>query len=311
MKYIFPFPFEQIPKGSAVVIYGARFIGREYLAQVQEKKCYELMYVVDKNYEQIEGMDVVSPKRLMDDTEFDFVVIASFRYVDSIYMDLIKLGVPEDKIVSAFCLKTKSYADYCEDYIVSVIFKLLGKEKFSYIDVGANDPYKSNNTAYLYINGCRGINVEANPDLIDKLRNERPEDIVINCGVGVSAGTFPYFMFENSALNTFSEKVTEARKSAGIKVTNVMQIPMLTLSEIIDRYANGKWPDFLSIDIEGLDYEVLDSCDFSRDYPLVICAEIAGGRAVEILDKKGFVTLHRTSGNTIAVHKKIMQGVLI
>jgi FkbM family methyltransferase len=312
MKYTSLFPFEKVPKGSAIVIYGAGFIGREYLAQVQEEKCYELLYMVDKDHEKIrslKGVDVLEPQKLLCGANYDFVVIASKSYLYSIYEDLKKLGVPESKVIMTGSGEHKSYAHCHEDYIVYTIFKLLGKERFSYIDIGANDPYTNNNTAYLYMRGCRGINVEANPSLIDRLKQERPEDIVVNCGVGVERGVFPYYAFESHGHNTFSREMAEARQSVE-KTFDIMQIPVVTLQEIIDQYADGIWPDYLSIDIEGLDYEVLNSCDFSSGSPIVICVEMnRDAESMKRFEEKGFTLFHITYFNMIYVRSDIMHRI--
>lgn len=53
----------------------------------------------------------------------------------------------------------------------------MGIKKPSYIDIGAHHPYEISNTAIFYMNGCRGVNVEANPNLIDEFYKERPDDI--------------------------------------------------------------------------------------------------------------------------------------
>ena len=56
----------------------------------------------------------------------------------------------------------KSFSQCGEDLIVNYIFGLRGITKPTYLDIGANDPFYLNNTALFYINGCRGINIEAN-----------------------------------------------------------------------------------------------------------------------------------------------------
>ncbi|MDR1246033.1 MAG: FkbM family methyltransferase [Clostridiales Family XIII bacterium] len=311
MNYNYLFPFEKIKKGSRIVLYGGGLVGREYIRQIREKDYCEILYIVDRNCESICGsldIDVFPPEKLLD-KDFDCVVIASYWYADSIWLDLKAMKIPMTKVVSAFRLGLKPFASSGEDVAVAMIFKLLGKEKFSYIDVGANDPYKGSNTAYLYLNGCRGIDVEANPDIIDALRKERADNIVVNVGVGVQNGILPYYMFENNAFNTFSETVANAYQNGGKRFAGIRKIPVLTLFDIIEQYANGTWPEFLQIDIEGFDYEVLAGCDFSESgAPTVICTE-ASDRDIEqmntMLDRKGYIPFHKTINNMIYLRKEV------
>lgn len=72
----------------------------------------------------------------------------------------------------------------------------MGIKKPSYIDIGAHHPYEISNTAIFYMNGCRGVNVEANPNLIDEFYKERPDDINICCGVGNHPGKMPFYMID-------------------------------------------------------------------------------------------------------------------
>src|SRR5689334_18987985 len=59
-----------------------------------------------------------------------------------------------------------SYSQCGEDIIIDHVFRLRGIPSPSYIDIGANHPYFINNTAMFYERGCRGINIEANPQLL-------------------------------------------------------------------------------------------------------------------------------------------------
>jgi FkbM family methyltransferase len=310
MECNYLFPFEKVKKGSRIVLYGGGLVGQEYIQQIRQKDHCDILYIVDRNYESLResfDIDVFPPEKLYD-KDFDCVVIASYWYADSIWLDLNAMKISVTKVVSAFRLGLRPFASCGEDIAVTMIFKLLGKEKFSYIDVGANDPYKGSNTAYLYLNGCRGIDVEANPDIIDALRKERADNIVVNVGVGVQNGILPYYMFGNNVFNTFSKTTAEMCQNAGRQLVGIKEITVLTLSEIIEQHANGVWPEFLQIDIEGFDYEVLAGCDFSGNgAPTVICAE-ASDRDIEqmntMLDRKGYIPFHRTVSNMIYLRKE-------
>src|ERR1035437_2058923 len=82
----------------------------------------------------------------------------------------------------------KSYSQCGDDLNIDYVFRWRGIAHPSYIDIGANHPYSISNTAIFYENGCRGINVEANPQLIFVFQAARPDDINLNVGIGDKEG---------------------------------------------------------------------------------------------------------------------------
>jgi FkbM family methyltransferase len=145
--------------------------------------------------------------------------------------------------------------------------------KPSYLDVGAHHPFELSNTALLYQRGSRGINIEANPDLIAAFRQHRPEDQNICAGVGPRPGAMTFYRInQTSGCNSF---VRAAVEDHGIG--DAVELPVVTLASIVADYAAGCWPDLLSIDIEGLDLPVLYSADFREGGPKVICIEAVSG----------------------------------
>lgn len=84
-----------------------------------------------------------------------------------------------------------SYAQAGEDLIVGGIFDYLNLPQPTYLDIGAYDPIKINNTYLFYTRGCRGVLVEPNPDLTVRLSTKRPRDTVLPVGIGVTAETDP------------------------------------------------------------------------------------------------------------------------
>ena len=309
--YTYSFPFSQVPKGSKVVIYGAGLVGRDYLAQILQSNYCIVVYIADRNHEVIQelyGIKVYAPQNLSKTDEYDYVVVASHSYTDSMLISLGSMEIPESKIISILRMEGQHYATDAEDVVVKTIFNFLGKKRFSYIDIGANDPLEASNTAYLYNNGCRGICVEPNPDFIDELKKHRPEDTILNVGVAAEAGTLSYHMYENNSYNTFSENAVRHREINKVKPTGVCEVQVMTLSQIIEEYSNGVYPDFLQIDIESMDYDVLNSCDFNKSSPTVICVEAGDWNAKEMntmLGLKGFFPFHRTVSNMIYLNKSV------
>ena len=205
----------------------------------------------------------------------------------------------------------KSFSQSGEDIIVSQIFKL--REIFlpSYLDIGANDPFLINNTARLYKKGSRGINIEANPTLFHRFEKYRPLDINLNVGIGNAEAEMDFYIMNDDTLSTFSRALAESLHSSGKPIKEKISIQLTTISKILSKYANNIFPDFLSLDVEGLDLQILKSIDYTKSWPKVICVEIAeysskgvGRRNDEIanfLISKGYYEYANTNLNAIMV----------
>ena len=173
-----------------------------------------------------------------------------------------------------------SFAQDGEDLILySLLYHVLKLEKPSYLDIGAGDPVQANNTYAFYTAGGRGVLVEPNPTLTEALKTVRPGDVVVNAGVGVTdvAEADYYIIRDQWPLNTFSrEDVERLRKNSTVDpVERVIKMPLIQVNRLIKEHFT-KAPDLLSIDIEGMDLDVLTSMDFDKYRPAVICAETKG-----------------------------------
>jgi len=201
-----------------------------------------------------------------------------------------------------------TYAQHGDDLIALNIFHCLKIDKPTYLDIGAHHPINISNTALLYKRGSRGINVEANPELIQAFKEMRSEDTNLNIGVSDSPGILKFYMFDSkSGRNTFDLTTAEAfiASHPHCKIKNTIDIEVVTINNIIDRFANNRCPDFLSIDVEGLDAKILKSMDFVKYRPKVICVEAVEKTIDEeikqILTEVGFSPYFRTIGNVFYV----------
>jgi FkbM family methyltransferase len=167
------------------------------------------------------------------------------------------------------------YSQCGEDKIIEYVFSLRGISRPSYIDIGANDPFFLNNTAIFYKKGARGLNIDANTSLVSRFNRLRSKDVNLNIGVGIAAAKMEFYIFKDDTLSTFSAQEAEVQRLAGNKIAKIETIQVKTLDQILKEYNNGVFPDLLSIDIEGIDFEVIRSTDFSKSRPKVICAETA------------------------------------
>lgn len=167
-----------------------------------------------------------------------------------------------------------SYSQVGEDAIISFLFADKKIEKFTYLDVGTNIPDFSNNTYLFYLRGYKGVCVEANKTLIPLIEKVRPLDKIVFAGISTSGEKFgDFYIFNESGLNTFDKKEADFRSSLeGYEIIDKVQVPLLTINQLIQSNFDT-YPDFLSLDIEGLDFDVLKSLDMER-FPIpVICVE--------------------------------------
>lgn len=196
-----------------------------------------------------------------------------------------------------------------EDLIVSYIFKNRGINLPTYLDIGAHHPIRFSNTALFYAMGSRGINVEPNPKAFPEFKAMRPDDINLSFAVGDKEEEVTLYIpaEEDSLASVYSgnNKVTSS--------TEVL-VPMVKLTTILDNYTNGKFPDFLSLDVEGSDYCILRQIPFEFSKPKVICVEtisystsgkgVKDSRIADLLLSNGYILYADTNINSIFVDNK-------
>lgn len=141
-----------------------------------------------------------------------------------------------------------------------------------YIDVGASHPFLLSNTYMLYRQGWRGITVEPLPGLAELHRQWRPEDVLIQKAVGPIGGRRMFYEMFPSVLSTLDENAADRAVADGAEIVASHHIDVITLDHLLDRHA-PKRVDLLSIDLEGLDAEVICSCAFTGVRPRVIIVE--------------------------------------
>lgn len=206
-----------------------------------------------------------------------------------------------------------SYAQFGEDLVVaslfdwiSIILKPLPLE--TYIDIGTYEPLEDNNTYFFYLRGARGVLVEPNPALIPKIKEVRPEDKVLNVGIGVTdQSQADYYIIKDlPGMNTFSKE-----QAAQLPVERVVKMPLVNVNKVIAEHL-GKAPDFFSIDIEGLDLAILKTLDFAKYRPKAFCAETLqlgiwkhNTEITAFMASKDYVLAGLTVANSVYIDKGI------
>ncbi|MFH0927340.1 MAG: FkbM family methyltransferase [Candidatus Micrarchaeota archaeon] len=165
-----------------------------------------------------------------------------------------------------------SYSQFGEDLEIERL--LGGKKEGFYVDVGANDPDALSNTKRFYKKGWRGINIEPNAANLHKFRLLRPRDINLNIGIGPQGGEMEFYLFDPHELSTFSAQEAQKYQNLGYKLVEKKPVGIEPLRDVLQKHAQGVEIDFLSVDAEGYDLEVLKSNDWQKFRPRVLCVEI-------------------------------------
>jgi len=169
----------------------------------------------------------------------------------------------------------KSYSQCGEDKLITNFFFNKKIYNGTYLDIGAYNPIKYNNTFLLFKSGWSGINIDLNQTSIDLFNILRPKDKNICAAISDKKERAKVLM-ENifSPLNSIS-------KDQSIKLKNITNkkktyyIQTKTIGSIVKKKF-----DFLNIDIEGMDFRVLKSINLLKFQPSLICIEILEKKSV-------------------------------
>jgi FkbM family methyltransferase len=205
----------------------------------------------------------------------------------------------------------ESYAQCGEDMIVAYIFEVnLGIKNPSYLDIGAHHPSYLSNTFHFYRRGFKGILVEPDPQQFEIIKAARSRDTCLNVGIGIGdAAAADFYVMDDCTLSTFSKAEVDSYARSGMKVAKVIRVPLVTVEEVIKLHATST-PNFVSIDTEGLDLEILESIDFTRFRPQVLCVEtmdhehqMKTNAFSDLLSRCDYIVHSDTYLNTVFVEK--------
>lgn len=173
-------------------------------------------------------------------------------------------------LLRKFKTKKISFSQTGLDLLLSNIFK--GLQKGFYIDIGCNHPVYNNNTFLFYKRGWRGLNIDLDKSSIDLFNIYRKGDLNIHAALSSSNNTQKVYEFhKKSPLNTLVKKVANYQKA---EVKNIYEINTITLNEIInDKGLQNNKINFLTIDVEGHEVEVLKGLNIDIYRPDVIVVE--------------------------------------
>ena len=194
------------------------------------------------------------------------------------------------------------YGEFGEDIFVSRLFKDFKKGR--YIDVGCYHPFKGSLTAKLYEKGWNGVNIDLSQTTIDLFNISRKKDINLNIAVTNFDGET--FYYENSPINQQNSLIKSNEQQLKVK------IKCSTLNSILKQNNIDSF-DYLNIDVEGSEMEVIEGIDFDKFNPRLITIEnndllledYFKSKVYELLIKNGYVLINKIGVTNFFIKNEI------
>lgn len=198
--------------------------------------------------------------------------------------------------------KVASWSQAGEDMILRHVFET--QPRGFYVDVGAHHPLRYSNTFHFYRLGWRGINIDATPGSMDLFKVMRPRDINVEAAVGDTKRRLTFYQFNDPAVSTFDPALAKKRDGNIWKLIAQRELETQSLAQILATHLPANQAiDFLSIDVEGMDEQVLRSNDWQRYRPRVVviecleqdAAQVMGSAPAAFLQARGYALLAKTA----------------
>ena len=148
-----------------------------------------------------------------------------------------------------------SYAQNFEDVILNRALKSV-RNGF-YIDIGAQEPITHSVSFAFYRQGWRGVHVEPNAVLAEKLRLSRPDEIVLDVAVGAKTGLSTTVLEHHKSVDKLGYEFSAAK------------VKSLKTAELLDRFGDRDI-HWLKIDVKGVEASVIEGWAPSPVRPWII-----------------------------------------
>jgi FkbM family methyltransferase len=210
---------------------------------------------------------------------------------------------------------TTTYSQCGEDVISEfLLVHTLGLQRVRYLDIGAHDASHLSNTYRFYRQGHGGVSIEPDPVLFKAFKAKRVRDVCLNVGVGGSVQEVkPFYLMQPRSLSTFSKGLADRlAESPAYAIEKVIHVDIVPIADILESH----WLDsfnYVSIDTEGFEIEILEGWAFDRFRPQAFCIEtvdhgndgigVRRDDAKELMLSQGYEVYADTYVNTIFVDR--------
>lgn len=281
-----------------------------------------ISYLVDSDESKYgkycKGVEIKSPINLLEeDMENVCVIIFSELYWDEIIIQIRNMGFKGDVVHESmiypnpYCnsdVAKEAYALFAEDAVIMGMSRRYNIDIKHYIDIGANHPIMGNATFLFYLQGATGCLIEPNPKFTEVISNIRPLDNVINAGIAESCcdgEKREYYIIESlETRNTFSRDLAEYYKKRGFTISS-RKIDLVSLNYVCNQYKEKI--NYVSIDVEGLEYDIIKDFDFKKYGIEFFNIEKSNPQIIAIMENNGYELVCQTPSNWIFALKGIIK----
>lgn len=189
-----------------------------------------------------------------------------------------------------------SYSQEGEDMILRRLFEYRNiNDGGFYVDVGAHHPQRFSNTYFYYKRNWKGINIDATPGSMKLFEETRERDINLEFAVSDKKELLTYYIFNEPALNSFDKELSLKRNlMKKYSIIEKKDIYTVRLDYILDNYLPiNQEIDFLSIDVEGFDFQVLKSNNWEKYRPKVILIELLSKNIDDVINSKPYLFMKK------------------
>lgn len=178
-----------------------------------------------------------------------------------------------------------------------LIWEFFGRKSNGFfIEVGANDPQKGSQTWLLEQSGWKGLLVEPQTAFYERLVRERSNSKVFHaaCSSPDKRGHATLHIADPPGFSTMDKQVD----TFGVRYVATESVPVITLDDILEREGNPT-VDFVSLDVEGQELNVLRGFNLRKHQPKLLFVE-DGVRTLEKhrhMRAQGYRLVKRTKQN--------------
>ena len=205
----------------------------------------------------------------------------------------------------------RSYSQFGEDRLLRALFS---ESEGNYVDVGAGEPSSGSNTFLFYRSGWSGTLIDPVSRYERWAAAVRSRDRFELAICSNNAGTQEFFEFEQAQFSTTDSFRAEELMAAGRTLARSYQVRSVAIADLPVECSPAD-PCFFSIDVEGAELSVLESVDWERTRPGVICVEELVFRLDEqsevgrYLLARGYRLEGRVGLSSIYVHNDSGRGI--